>query len=135
MSKADTIELENYERQTECRATLDVAETSDRNPYGRDTPQRTGQQKVYPLIRRRRILARLRRVGLSVKPDIQTALFRHKDYPFPVVMVSIPDSELRTYIRQHIPVCDKPDYKKLLVAELSVSEYRAWHEHAVKEFL
>ena len=64
-----------------------------------------------------------------------TALFRDKDYPFPVVMVSIPDSELRTYIRQHIPVCDKPDYKKLLVAELSVSEYRAWHEHAVKEFL
>ena len=70
LSKADTIELENYERQTECRATLDVAETSDRNPYGRDTLQRTGQQKVYPLIRRRRILARLRRVGLSVKPDI-----------------------------------------------------------------
>ena len=26
-----------YKRQTECRATLDVAETSDRNPYGRDT--------------------------------------------------------------------------------------------------
>ena len=67
--------------------------------------------------------------------ECETALFRHKDYPFPVVMVSIPDSELRTYIRQHIPVCDKPDYKKLLVAELSVSEYRAWHEHAVKEFL
>ena len=51
------------------------------------------------------------------------------------VMVSIPDSELRTYIRQHIPVCDKPDYKKLLVAELSVAEYRAWHENAVKEFV
>lgn len=43
--------------------------------------------------------------------ECETALFRHKDYPFPVVMVSIPDSELRTYIRQHIPVCDKPDYK------------------------
>ena len=26
--------------------------------------------RKYPLIRRRRILARLRRVGLSVKPDI-----------------------------------------------------------------
>lgn len=65
----------------------------------------------------------------------ETTLLSHKNYPFPVVMVSILDSELRTYIRQHIPVCDKPDYKKLLVAELSVSEYRAWHEHAVKEFL
>ena len=28
-------------------------------------------------------------------------------------MVSIPDSELRAYIQQHIPVCDKHDYKKL----------------------
>ena len=65
----------------------------------------------------------------------ETTLLSHKNYPFPVVMVSILDSELRTYIRQHIPVCDKPDYKKLLVVELSVSEYRAWHEHAVKEFL
>ena len=42
----------------------------------------------------------------------ETTLFRHKDYPFPVVMVSIPDSELRAYIQQHIPVCDKHDYKK-----------------------
>lgn len=65
----------------------------------------------------------------------ETTLFRHKDYPFPVVMVSIPDSELRAYIQQHIPVCDKHDYKKLLVAEFSAAEYRAWHEHAVKEFL
>lgn len=65
----------------------------------------------------------------------ETAFYRHKDYPFPVVMVSIPDSELRTYIRQHIPVCDKPDYKKLLIAELSASEYRVWHEHTVKRFL
>ena len=50
-------------------------------------------------------------------------------------MASIPDNELRSYIRQHIPVCDKFDYKKLLVAELSVSEYHVWHEHAVKEFM
>ena len=52
----------------------------------------------------------------------ETTLFSHKDYPFPVVMVSI-------------PVCDKHDYKKLLAAEFSAAEYRAWHEHAVKEFL
>lgn len=52
-----------------------------------------------------------------------------------MVMVSIPDSELRAYIQQHIPVCDKHDYKKLLAAEFSAAEYRAWHEHAVKEFL
>ena len=65
----------------------------------------------------------------------ETTLFSHKDYPFPVVMVSIPDSELRAYIQQHIPVCDKHDYKKLLAAEFSAAEYRAWHEHAVKEFL
>lgn len=65
----------------------------------------------------------------------ETTLLSHKDYPFPVVMVSISDSELRSYIRQHIPVCDKFDYKKLLVAELSAAEYRAWHECAAKEFL
>ena len=65
----------------------------------------------------------------------ETTLLSHKHCPFPVVIVSILDSELRTYIRQHIPVCDRLDYKKLLVAELSVAEYRAWHENAVKEFL
>lgn len=65
----------------------------------------------------------------------ETTLLSHKDYLFPVVMVSIPDSELRTYIRQRIPVCDKFEYKKLLVAELSASEYRAWHQRVVKEFL
>ena len=67
--------------------------------------------------------------------ECETALFSHKDYPFPVVMVSIPDSDLRSYLRQHIPVCDRLDYKKLLAAELSAPEYRAWHEHTVKEFL
>lgn len=67
--------------------------------------------------------------------ECETAFLRHKNYPFPVVMASLPDSELQTYIRQHIPVCDRLDYKKLLVAELSTVEYRAWHEHAVKEFL
>ena len=67
--------------------------------------------------------------------EYETTLFSHKDHPFPVVMASIPDNELRSYIRQHIPVCDRSDYKKLLVAELSVSEYRVWHEHAVKEFM
>ena len=67
--------------------------------------------------------------------EYETTLFSHKDHPFPVVMASIPDNELRSYIRLHIPVCDRSDYKKLLVAELSVSEYRVWHEHAVKEFM
>ncbi len=67
--------------------------------------------------------------------EYETALFRHKDYPFPVVMVSIPDSDLRSYLRQHIPVCDRLDYKKLLAAEFSASEYCTRHKHVVKEFL
>lgn len=67
--------------------------------------------------------------------EYETTLFSHKDHPFPVVMASIPDNELRSYIRQHIPVCDRFDYKKLLAVEFSVAEYRTWHEHAVKEFL
>lgn len=65
----------------------------------------------------------------------EIALLNHKDYPFPVVMVNIPDSELRPYIRQHILVCDKLDYKKLLVSELSTAEYHSWHECTVKEYL
>jgi len=67
--------------------------------------------------------------------EYETTLFSHKDHPFPVVMASIPDNELRSYIRQHIPVCDRSDYKKLLAVEFSAAEYRTWHEHAVKEFL
>ena len=37
--------------------------------------------------------------------------------------------------RQHIPVCDRFDYKQLLAVEFSAAEYRVWHEHAVKEFM
>ena len=67
--------------------------------------------------------------------EYETTLFSHKDHPFPVVMASIPDNELRSYIRLHIPVCDRFDYKQLLAVEFSAAEYRTWHEHAVKEFL
>lgn len=62
-------------------------------------------------------------------------LFRHKDYPFPAVMISISDDELRAYIRQHIPICDKPGYKELLAPELSAADYRSWHQSTVEEFL
>lgn len=65
----------------------------------------------------------------------EAALFKHKDYPSPVVMASIPDKELRAYIRQHILVCDKPDYRELSVPELSAAAYRSWHERTMQEFM
>ena len=50
-------------------------------------------------------------------------------------MASITDNELRSYIRLHIPVCDRSDFKQLLAVEFSAADYCAWHEHAVKEFM
>lgn len=62
------------------------------------------------------------------------SICRHKDYPFPIVMASVSDNELLDNIRQHIPVCDKPFYKKLLVSELSSAAYYDWHKRIVNEF-
>lgn len=67
--------------------------------------------------------------------EYETVLFRHKNYPFPVIMASIAYGELQTYTRQHIPVSNKPDYTKLLVSELSTADYYSWHKRTVKEFL
>ncbi len=65
----------------------------------------------------------------------EIVLFSHKNRPFPVVMACIPDNELQVYTQRHIPVCDEPGYKELLVQELSVMEYRSWHERTIKEFM
>lgn len=67
--------------------------------------------------------------------ECETALFRHRDYPFPVIMTCIPDKKLRSYTRRHILVGDKLDSKKLPVPELSVAEYRSWRERTIKEFM
>ena len=63
------------------------------------------------------------------------SVISHASNPFPVIMASIPDEKLRSYTRQHIPVRDKPDYKKLLVSKLSAREYHKWHEREVREFM
>lgn len=64
--------------------------------------------------------------------DSETLPLRLYAYPFPIVMVSVTDRSLRSYARKHILRKDESDYKLLVVPELPMSDYRAWHAGEVE---
>lgn len=64
--------------------------------------------------------------------DSETLPLRLYAYPFPIVMVSVTDLSLRSYARKHILRKDESDYKLLVVPELPMSDYRAWHAGEVE---
>lgn len=64
--------------------------------------------------------------------DSETLPLRLYAYPFPIVMVSVTDRSLRLYTRKHILRKDESDYKLLVVPELPMSDYRAWHAGEVE---
>lgn len=69
---------------------------------------------------------------LFASNDISMAT--HPEYPFPVVMVSIPDDELHAFAEHHLFCRDLPDYKEILVARIIPEQYRIWHQKAIRKF-
>ncbi len=67
-------------------------------------------------------------------PSCETAIAAHAEYPFPVIMASIPDEELRNYGKQHIFRRNDPDYKELIASEISAKQYQTWHKNEVQTF-
>ena len=65
-------------------------------------------------------------------PDSEVTPMRLLGYPFPVVMVSVTDRSLRSYVRRHILRRDDIDYKLLTASQLSHEDYQAWHAGEVK---
>jgi len=65
-------------------------------------------------------------------PDSEVTPMRLLGYPFPVVMVSVTDRSLRSYVRRHILRRDDIDYKLLTASLLSHEDYQAWHAGEVK---
>lgn len=55
-------------------------------------------------------------------------------YPFPIVMVSVSDRELRSYTRTHLFQCDGGDYGRLAVSTRTLEGYREWHREEVGDF-
>lgn len=70
-----------------------------------------------------------------VFPKNETAVVTHPAYPFPVVMVTVSDGDLRTYSRSHIFRRDESDYKEFIAPEISPRQYNLWHRNEVQEFL
>lgn len=68
-------------------------------------------------------------------PDADTAVFNFKDYPFPVVFVSIDEADLKHYSTRHIFRVDEPDYKEIPVPRLSPDSYNRWYRETVEEFM
>lgn len=52
-------------------------------------------------------------------------------YPFPIVMASLTDRELRSGSRMRSFRRDRGDYGCLSVPELSLTGYRKWHREEV----
>ena len=65
-------------------------------------------------------------------PDSETTPLCLFAYPFPIVMVSVTDRSLRSYVRKHILSRDELDYKLLTVPGLPLSDYREWHASEVE---
>ena len=53
----------------------------------------------------------------------------------PVVMASIPDSELNAYVRRHPLKHDDAEYKQLIATEISAAQYSRWHRNEIQQFL
>lgn len=60
-------------------------------------------------------------------PSCETALFHFASYPFPVVMASVTDTCLQSFVRQHILRTDRPAYKVFSVRPYPSARYRSWH--------
>lgn len=67
-------------------------------------------------------------------PRNEIAVFHFATYPFPVVMASIADSELRVYARRHILRTVDPDHKVLTVPILAPEAYKRWRGEKIEEF-
>lgn len=68
-------------------------------------------------------------------PKTEICVVTHPAYPFPVVLVTVSDSDLRTYSRSHIFRRDEADYKEFIAPEISPRQYNLWHRNEVQEFL
>lgn len=66
-------------------------------------------------------------------PLSETSVVRFAAHPFPVVMASIADWELRSCSMRHVLRTVAEDYKVLSVPELSRTCYGQWHRMAVRE--
>ena len=67
-------------------------------------------------------------------PAADISITMHPEHPFPVVMASISDDELRTYGKRHIFCRDFPDHKELLVPMIIPEQYRIWHQKTIRKF-
>ena len=55
-------------------------------------------------------------------------------YPFPIVMVSWTDGELRSYTRNHLFHREGNDYGRLSVPTRRLDGYKEWHKEEVRYF-
>ena len=70
-----------------------------------------------------------------VSPRAMVTPMRLTTYPFPIVMVTWTDKELRAYTRIHLFQCEDGDYGRLAVPTHSLDGYRKWHSEEVGDFL
>ena len=68
---------------------------------------------------------------LFASSDISSVI--HKEYPFPVVMASISDDELRGYGKHHIFHRDYLDYKEFICSATPRISYTLWYRNNVQE--
>lgn len=61
-------------------------------------------------------------------------VFKHKIYPFLAVMASISDDELQAYGKNHIFKRKFPGYRKLVGVEISMKQYKEWHQKKAIQF-
>ena len=69
---------------------------------------------------------------LKLFPHAETTPMCCLRYPFPFVMVSVTDEELRVYTRLHLYQREGDDYIRLAAPSLSLDGYRRWHTYQTR---
>lgn len=63
----------------------------------------------------------------------EVTILTHQDFPFPVVMTSISDDELRIYGNNHIFYLKDSGYRELVGTDFLTGQYREWHRKQIMD--
>ncbi len=67
-------------------------------------------------------------------PNLKSFVVTHPDYPFSIVGLSVPEKQIRQYMKIHTAHRKSEDYLEFLMDAFPTHDFTGWHEERVKSF-
>ncbi len=64
--------------------------------------------------------------------DVDKMIINHREYPFPIINIGIPEEVFKNYLRRHIAYRNREDYLEFKVIPYDSKEYYKWYNNEVK---